>query len=125
MMKIGVIADSHDNLDAIRRAVRLLNDMRIGLLVHLGDVIAPFAAKEFMAFRGRILAVYGNNDGEKKGLKKLLPDIDYPPRLLEMEGRKLLLAHNVGEIRAACAERRPDALLDTDSGKAEIFEIGT
>ena len=63
--------------------------------------------------------------GARKGLQKMWPDIDYPPRMFEIEKRKLLLAHDVGEIRAACAERRPDALLDTDSGKAEIFEIGT
>ena len=110
-MKIGVIADSHDNLTAIRRAVNYLNALNLQWLVHCGDFIAPFAAREFMLFRGKIFAVYGNNDGEKKGLKNTLDTIDYPPRVFEIAGRKLLIAHSIDEIGAACPEKRPDAVI--------------
>ena len=110
-MKIGVIADSHDNLTAIRRAVNYLNALNLQWLVHCGDFIAPFAAREFLLFRGKIFAVYGNNDGEKKGLQNTLGAIDYPPSLFEVAGRKLLVAHAIEEITAAFPEKRPDAVI--------------
>jgi hypothetical protein len=121
-MKIAVIADSHDNMNAIRRAVRFLNARNVKLLIHTGDIVAPFAAREFMFFSGRIFAVYGNNDGEKKGLKDVLADIDGPPRVLEVAGRKLLVAHSVDEIRENCPEKRPDAVI---CGHTHAVEIST
>lgn len=33
---IGILADTHDNLDMVRRAVRLFNDMGCGLVIHAG-----------------------------------------------------------------------------------------
>ncbi len=36
---IGILADTHDNLDMVRRAVRLFNDMGCGLVVYAGDFV--------------------------------------------------------------------------------------
>jgi hypothetical protein len=121
-MKIGVIADSHDNLTAIRYAVNYLNALKLQWLVHCGDFIAPFAAREFMLFRGKIFAVYGNNDGEKKGLKNVLGEIDYGPRVFEIAGRKLLVAHSTGDIGVKCPEKRPDAVI---CGHTHLAAIST
>ena len=41
---IGLMSDSHDNLTAIRLAVRLFNDAKCDLVIHAGDFVAPFAA---------------------------------------------------------------------------------
>jgi putative phosphoesterase len=98
MKKLGILADTHDHLDRIRLAVALLNKRGAEGLLHLGDFVAPFALKEVLKFDGPKWLIYGNNDGEKKGLKKLFPEIKDGPCVFEIGGRKLGVAHSVEEI---------------------------
>ncbi|MFB0523130.1 MAG: metallophosphoesterase family protein, partial [Candidatus Bathyarchaeia archaeon] len=46
-MRIGVIADTHDRLPFIDRAVQKLNEEKVGLVLHAGDYIAPFVVSRF------------------------------------------------------------------------------
>lgn len=63
-MKIGVISDTHDNLDAIKRAVAYFTK-EVELIIHAGDVVAPFSAKIFKEAKNiPVYGVLGNNDGE-------------------------------------------------------------
>lgn len=91
-MDIGIIADTHDRMPVIKKAIEFFEDNSIRHLFHAGDFIAPFAVRALLRFRGEIYAVYGNNDGEKDGLKKLLPDITDVLEV-ELEGKKIVLAH--------------------------------
>ena len=96
-MKIGIMADSHDNLNAIRRALDVFRSHGVEAIVHAGDVVAPFAAKAVARFTGPVHAVFGNNDGERKGLAKVL-DIVAPPRTIALGGRTILVAHDEAEV---------------------------
>lgn len=103
-MKIGIISDSHDNLPALRRAVAHFKHIRVDALLHAGDFVAPFAAKLIAADQlGGIPlhCVYGNNDGEKAGLKKVLPQVVDGPLRLELGGRVLVMHHFIDWIPAA------------------------
>jgi uncharacterized protein len=91
-MRLAVFSDSHDNLDALKTAVAMLPAYRPDLLIHLGDIISPFAARMLLTAAVPVQAVFGNNDGETAGLRSLL-DISHPPRPLHLEGRRLLLLH--------------------------------
>lgn len=92
-MRIGVISDTHDRLPTIRAGLELFRHLGIDTLVHPGDVIAPFAAKELAAFGGALHITYGNNDGEKAGLKNVLPQIVDGPYKVTLGGRSILLHH--------------------------------
>ena len=46
-MKIGIISDTHDRCDYIEWFLREFERERIEMLIHLGDIVAPFAAKRF------------------------------------------------------------------------------
>jgi predicted phosphodiesterase len=64
---IGLIADSHGNLDATAEAIRLLKARGAGILVHLGDfcdsVHCDRAGAMIRLLReNNVLAVKGNND---------------------------------------------------------------
>ncbi len=67
-MKIGVMADSHDNVPKVRQAVEFFNDEQVGLVIHAGDFVSPFAVRPLADLTCRVLAVFGNNDGERIGL---------------------------------------------------------
>jgi len=95
-MLLGIIADTHDNLGAIDAAIEIFKDRRVDLVVHAGDLISPFAAVRFAGYGGSFKAVFGNNDGERRGLSKSVQgfggEID---DLIEFEagGRQVAVYH--------------------------------
>jgi putative phosphoesterase len=96
-VKIGILADSHDHVRNIRKALEIFRERGVDVVIHAGDVVAPFAAKALAEFPGPVHAVYGNNDGERSGLAKVL-DITPPPREFRLAGRTVVVAHEPGEI---------------------------
>ena len=92
-MLIGVISDTHDRLPLIDRALELFARRRVEAVLHPGDLVAPFAAKRFVDLEVPLYVTYGNNDGERRGLKSVLSQIQDGPMLLELGGRKILLHH--------------------------------
>jgi hypothetical protein len=99
-MFIGIVSDSHDNLPLIDRAVRLLGDLGAEVILHAGDIVSPFAAKRFAESGLLVYAVYGNNDGEKEGLAKVL-DVTPGPRRIELAGKTFVIAHSLAQIKDA------------------------
>lgn len=95
-MKVAVVSDSHDNLAMIKKFLEDLKKRDVDIIFHLGDIISPFAAREFLNIEKQIIAIFGNNDGELKGLKKIL-DIERPPRKIEISGKKIILYHELYE----------------------------
>jgi len=93
-MRIGVISDSHDRLPALRRALEVLGQAGVGAILHAGDYVAPFAAKLLAGVRVPVHCVYGNNDGERRGLKEVLPQIQDGPLRLELGGRTIVVVHS-------------------------------
>lgn len=92
-MKIALVSDSHDNLYFIKKFLKDVEKRNIDLIIHLGDIISPFSAREFLKAEKKIIAIYGNNDGELKGLSSLL-DITNSPREVKIDGKVLILCHD-------------------------------
>lgn len=99
---VGVMSDTHDRVDNAQRAAKQLRDLGASIIIHLGDIVAPFTLKAVLdaidgtAFYG----VLGNNDGEKLGLLAVAGEyratITDPPLMVEIEGARLLLVHGFG-----------------------------
>jgi len=92
-MRIGVISDTHDRLPTLDRGLALLRDRGVEIMVHPGDVVAPFAARRLLAWTGPLHITYGNNDGERTGLKAVLPQIQDGPLWFDADGRRILVHH--------------------------------
>ncbi|MGH7144582.1 MAG: YfcE family phosphodiesterase [Planctomycetota bacterium] len=105
-MRIGILSDSHDHLDRLNAMLAALAARKIEHLLHLGDFVAPFAMKRVLTSPLPKTMIFGNNDGEKKGLKKLFPDLQDGPIQVVLDGVRFGLAHSVEEIpesfRAEC-----------------------
>ncbi|MEM4035509.1 MAG: YfcE family phosphodiesterase [Fervidicoccaceae archaeon] len=100
-MLLGVVSDSHDNLESVRAARRELERRGVGALIHLGDFTSPFTFRElFRGWSGKAFAVAGNNDGDQLLLSKQADALGVVftnhPQVLELEGRRLLLLHGMG-----------------------------
>ena len=95
-MKIGVLADTHDNVPRIREAVEIFNREGVARVIHAGDFVAPFALDPFRGLDCDVLGVFGNNDGEKEGLAARLGEIgEVHPFLatVTLDGRRIAAVH--------------------------------
>jgi putative phosphoesterase len=92
-MRIGVLSDTHDRLSSMDAALKLFEQRRVEAVIHPGDLVAPFAAKQLLTWSGPLYVIYGNNDGERQGLKAILPMIQDGPLWVEAGDKRVLVHH--------------------------------
>jgi len=120
-MRIGIISDSHDNLDKLNIAVDVFNANKISLVLHAGDYVAPFAVSVLNRLKMPYFGVYGNNDGEKEGLSKMSQGrIKEAPLRIIKGGKKIVVAHSLSDINFK--KNNFDLVVYGHSHKAEIYK---
>jgi len=68
-LKVGIISDTHDDLESVIQAVNVFNNENVDFVIHAGDYIFPGIVQQFANLKGsKLIGVLGNNDGEKIGL---------------------------------------------------------
>jgi putative phosphoesterase len=72
---IGLLSDTHEDVRMIRKAVRIFKERAPALVIHCGDIISPPVLEHFAGIPLRL--VYGNNDGERSGLKKKCSELGF------------------------------------------------
>ncbi|MCX8161040.1 MAG: metallophosphoesterase [Candidatus Saccharicenans sp.] len=101
------MSDSHDYLPAIRQAVALFNRVQCSLVIHAGDVVAPFAARELKNLRCPVKAVFGNCDGEREGLAAVFMEFGQivpGPLVFNHENLRFYVSHYPVEKPPAAAD---------------------
>ncbi len=101
-MKIGVVSDTHDHLEKIAAAIRILNARGVDLVLHLGDWVAPFVPVYMTKtapepLRCPLKGIFGNNDGD---LTLFLEVVARQQTGVEM--RKTIFTLDAGGRRVAC-----------------------
>ncbi len=75
-MKIGIISDSHDDVENVQESINIFNRNDVEYIIHAGDYIFPGIIKEFVKSNAKLIGVLGNNDGEINGITKSFKDIN-------------------------------------------------
>ena len=99
-MKFGILSDTHDDIDNTNKAIDIFQENDVKAVIHAGDIISPPVITEFyrLTEKGvKFFGIFGNNDGEKKGLKnafeivggELLGDVGK----IELDGLKFCIYH--------------------------------
>jgi len=120
---IGLLADTHDNLDAVRVAVRLFSAAGVDLIIHAGDFVAPFTARTLLEAGCPVRGVFGNCDGEKAGLARALGErgeVREPPFVFEHAGRTFLVTHQEKRI----SRMAPDVVVFGHTHRPRIEKRG-
>jgi uncharacterized protein len=121
-MRIGVLSDTHDNLPKIEKAVKLFNQKKAGFVLHAGDFVAPFTIDKLKKLSCEWLGVFGNNDGEKKGLSaKSEGRIRKAPLRIRLSGRKITVVHD--RLILDFGKEKADLIIFGHSHKAEIEQL--
>jgi len=96
-MIVGIMADTHDYLPLVDKAVKKLEEERVELVLHAGDYISPFVIPHFKQFKGRFIGVFGNNDGDHEFLKKRFAEFGLDIRgafaEVKIDGLRIALLH--------------------------------
>jgi uncharacterized protein len=95
-MKIGIISDTHDQIEKTQKALSILEERVIKTLIHCGDFCAPFMMMELSKFRGDIHCVFGNTDDRyNTPIKAKEQGINFHGDFAELElgGRKIAVNH--------------------------------
>ena len=69
-MKIGIISDTHDDVENVQSAIQIFNTEKVTHVIHAGDYIFPGIVLEFKKLDAKLIGVLGNNDGERVHLLK-------------------------------------------------------
>ena len=67
-MKIGIMADIHDNVDNLRHAIGRFNAEGCRLILLAGDLVSPLVVPSMRKLTGHVIACFGDNDGNKRGI---------------------------------------------------------
>ena len=120
MMRIGILSDTHDNIPKIEKAVKFFNKRKVGFVFHAGDFIAPFTIRALNALNCDWRGVFGNNDGEQKGLASVSKSrIQQGPLRVELEGKQIVLIHDLNQIDSKTKEA--DLIIFGHTHKSEIL----
>ena len=127
-MKIAVLSDSHDNIWNLERLLPELKDT--GLLIHCGDLCAPFTLQMIAeGFQGPVHVTLGNNDGDVFLLSRMAakyPQVTLyvPSGEIEVDGQRLAFVHypHFGEGLAALG--RYDAVFYGHNHQPQVQTVG-
>lgn len=130
-MKLGLMADSHENMPMIAKAVELFNKEGVEIVFHAGDIISPITHKEFKNLKAKMVCVYGNNDGEKLFLKEKLGNIHVRKYETELNGKRILLIHEPDFLDSLMASGKYDLIIyghthrvDVRKGRTTVINPG-
>lgn len=131
-MKIAIIADTHDNLATWKKAAVWLKEQDIEEIIHCGDVCAPATLKEISQdFPGKIHLVFGNVNGDRYLITKLVTDGTIPNVVLhnelgelEIDGKKIAFTHQPKFAQALASTGQYDLVFYGHSHKPWEEKIG-
>jgi hypothetical protein len=130
-MLIGIMADTHDNLPLVEKAVQKLNEENVGLVLHAGDYVAGFVILKFKELHAKLIGVFGNNDGDHELLKKRFsenPNLDMHGNFADVtvDGVRIALLHGSDRelLKALIESQSFDVVVHGHSHLAEAYKKG-
>jgi hypothetical protein len=125
---IGIISDSHDNIDAIKEAIAFLNGKNVEMVIHSGDIISPFVARIFEGLNADLKVIFGNNDGDRMMLKMIFEKIGAEVLgefgSLTIDGKRICVIHGTEEeiVSALASSGIFDVIIRGHTHEASIKE---
>lgn len=123
-MKIGILSDTHDNLNSLKKAIEIFKENKIDTILHGGDFISPFVLRTLEGSVKKLIGVFGNNDGDKLRLNdsanKMGWELYLPPHPFELADKKFLMLHEPDILEAAAKSGMYDIIIYGHTHKNDI-----
>jgi len=127
---IGILADTHDRLPLVDKAIKRLNEEKVSLVLHAGDYIAPFVIPHFKQLKSDFIGIFGNNDGDKDMLRKRFTEVGAEIRgkfaEVIIDGLKIAMLHGEEEelLRALINAEGHDVVVHAHTHEAKTYRKG-
>ncbi len=122
-MKIGIISDTHNNIELTRKAVTIFRENGVELIVHAGDLTSPKMMELFSDFSCKI--VLGNGDIDVEDICSICSEMGFGSIenkcIFEAGGKRIIAFHgdNVAMFREAVVSGEYDYII---KGHTHHFE---
>ena len=129
-MIVGLMADTHDRLPFIDKAVERLNQEKVDLVLHAGDYIAGFSVQHLEPLKAPLVGVFGNNDGDHELLQKKFEKLDAELRgrfaEIVVDGLKIAMLHGEEEglLNSLINAESHDFIVHGHTHEANIYRKG-
>ncbi len=129
-MIVGIIADTHDHLPLLEKAIERLNEERVELVLHAGDYISAFAVQRLKSLNAHLIGIFGNNDGDKELLKRRFAELDAEIRgrfaEVTVDGLKIAMLHGEEEelVRSLINTGSYDVVVHGHTHEARTYRKG-
>ena len=115
-MKISISSDCHDDYENLEKVVAISNDRNCEVMLFAGDLVAPINLQALKKFNGKVILIFGNNEGEIYKITKVSVEEDWLELARtshggdsyegELGGKKVFMHHRprIAEIAAKSGE---------------------
>lgn len=123
-MKVGIISDTHDHLDNLKRILKIFSDKNVTHILHAGDFTSPFTVRVIKENGVDFTGIFGNNDGDRILLKNVSEGkIHNQPYKLILENRKIVILHEPDLVEELGESGRFDLIVYGHTHSQEIKKI--
>jgi len=128
-MKIGIVSDTHNNIEIAEKAIKILKQSNVDMVVHAGDITSPKMLRLFKDFRCKF--VLGNGDIDDEALNNEAAKLGFgtieSSCTIEAAGKKIIVFHgnDVPQFRAAMASGEYDYVIKGHTHMFENYLSGT
>jgi len=129
-MIVGLIADTHDRLPFIDKAVERLNQEKVDLVLHAGDYIAGFSVQRFKSLKAPLIGIFGNNDGDHELLQRKFKELGAELRgrfaEIRVDGLRIAMLHGEEEelLNSLINTERYDFIVHGHTHEAKTYRKG-
>jgi len=122
---IGIMSDTHDDMEQISKAVEFLNSKNVSLVLHAGDIISPFTVEFLGGLKAEFAGIFGNNDGDKL----LLTDrfggrVINQPLIRDADGKRVVVVHEPDLANALARSGDFDIVIYGHLHKPDVRRVG-
>jgi putative phosphoesterase len=124
-MFVGIISDTHDDMEQIRKSVELLNERAAGHIIHAGDHCSPFTFEIMGSLKGAYTGIFGNNDGDRVLLREKSDErIHNQPHTLTISEKEICVVHEPASVDALVKSGKYDIVIYGHTHRPEIRNEG-
>lgn len=124
-MKIGILADSHDDMCTLAQVVALFNAEQVAQVVHAGDIVSPFTFDLLGNLTAPLVGIFGNNDGDRLLLRERSGGaIFMPPHLTLLAAHKVVIVHEPDLVKALANSGEFDLVIYGHTHQVEVRRYG-
>ncbi len=124
-MLVGIMSDSHDDMQRIEAAVEFFNSKGVAQVVHAGDLVSPFTFEMLDKLNCPLTGIFGNNDGDKLLLfQRSEGSLEPQPMPLKLGDREAMVVHEPQSVKALAKSGEFDVVIYGHTHVPEVRRVG-